>query len=215
MVNLYIKEYFKFGEKLTFLARKNNTNDLTLTIFIYTNNLYVYFNLIQNKWSTSSSPNSTTYQHSVFLNDFEVGKFYYIVEIPSSVLPKPSILDIKISDGISEDSKFIHYGNYFVNPSLVKIYGNIYDALGNPLSDKVLSFTVANTLTYTDNSPYSSMTTSTITDSSGYFEINLNRSYDYIASVPELNFSKLVKVSNIPANTNAAELIFSSTDRLC
>jgi len=215
MLSLFVKESFKLGEKLTFLIKKDSTSDVNIVIFTYPNNLYIYYDTTQNKWKSSASLQTTTYTHSVFLNDFESNTFYYLVQIPSFVIPKPSFITIKVTDGMLEDQKTVSYGTYFTEPSLITVYGTLYDALGKAMRDKAVSFTVANTLTYTDNSPYSSMTAYTTTDENGYFEINLNRRYDYIASIPELNFSKLVKISNVPKDTNAVELIFSSTDKLC
>lgn len=59
------------------------------------------------------------------------------------------------------------------------------------------------------------MSASTTTDENGYFSILLNKNYNYVVVVPELNYRKVVKLSELPNNVTSVELVFGEVSNLC
>ncbi|AZU97798.1 hypothetical protein PGDDIFCJ_00171 [Thermus phage YS40_Isch] len=209
-MEIIAKEHYKLGENLLFVIR-GFTNDVTLTIQTIKSGKYIFNN--SSSWETSDTVASTTLLFSDSLDDN--GTKYFIIEIPKESLLKNDIYKLFVDDSNTQAEKFVFVGDSFTSPPKINVYGNLYDALGRPVSFATLTFSVLNPVGYFDNSPITSMSASTTTDENGYFSILLNKNYNYVVVVPELNYRKVVKLSELPNNVTSVELVFGEVSNLC
>ncbi|BAK53851.1 hypothetical protein TMA_163 [Thermus phage TMA] len=209
-MEIIAKEYYKLGENLLFVIR-GFTNDVSLTIRTIKSGKYIFRNTFG--WTTADTQTPTTFLFSDALDDN--GTKYFIIEIPKESLLKNDIYKLFVDDGNTQTEKFIFVGDSFTSPPKINVYGNLYDALGRPVSSTTLTFSVLNPVGYFDNSPITSMNASTTTDENGYFSILLNKNYNYVVVVPELNYRKVVKLSELPDSVTSVELVFGEVSNLC
>lgn len=209
-MEIVAKEYYRLGENLLFIIR-GFSNDITLTIQTIKAQKYIFKNI--NGWTISNTQTSTTLSFADALDDS--GTKYFIIEIPKESLVKNDIYKIFVDDSNVQVERFVFVGDSFTSPPKINVYGNLYDALGRPVSFATLTFSVLNPVGYFDNSPITSMSASTTTDENGYFSILLNKNYNYVVVVPELNYRKVVKLSELPNNVTSVELVFGEVNNLC
>lgn len=209
-MEIVAKEYYKLGENLLFIIR-GFSNDITLTIQTIKAQKYIFKNI--NGWTISNTQTSTTLSFANALDDN--GTKYFIIEIPKESLVKNDIYKIFVDDSNVQVERFVFVGDSFTSPPKINVYGNLYDALGRPVSFATLTFSVLNPAGYFDNSPITSMSASITTDENGYFSILLNKNYNYVVVVPELNYRKIVKLSELPNNVTSVELVFGEVNNLC
>lgn len=208
-MNVIVRENYNLGENLFFVVY--HETDVTLTV--QSLSPIKYFYISNNAWQSSNTYNTTTLSITDSVQD---GTSYFrLVEIPKTLLPKNTIYKITVSNNTDSVTKYTFYGQRFLSPPLVNIYGNLYDALGRPISGHSIVFSVLNPVGYFDNNPVTAITASVSTDENGYFSINLNRRYDYVVTVPELNYRKIIKLSQLPNNVNSFELVFEEVGSIC
>ncbi len=210
-MEIIAREHYRLGENLFFLI--THQTDVVLEIKSLSPIKYIYFNTTNQSWTTSNTVNTTSI--TTASSTLEDGIYYRQIEIPSRVIPKNTLLRLKLSDATNTYTAYVFYGERYSLPNMVTIYGTFFDALGNPLAGHSLVFTVLNPVGYFDNNPLTSMTASTSTDSNGYFSINLNRLYDYVVTIPELNYRKVIKVSQLPDSVNSFELVLGEVNNIC
>lgn len=209
-MEILAKDYYKVGENLLFLIR-NVSQDTSLTIKTIREQKYIV--KTTSGWTILNSLSSTTLLFAEALDDN--GIKYFLIEVPKNSLVKNDIYKISVDDGTTQTEKFVFLGESFSVPQKINVYGNLYDALARPVSYATITFNVLNPVGYFDNSPITSMSASTTTDENGYFSILLNRNYNYVVVVPELNYRKIIKLSEIPSSVSSVELIFGEVNNLC
>ena len=204
------REYYNLGENLSFSLR-NVTTDVVLTVFLLRDRKYVA--KIGSEWQRYDSLTTTTL---LLTNSLSLGtENYFLVEIPKTMFNSGEFVYIKADYNSQTFEKTVFYGMSLASPSLVTVYGTLFDALGQPMVGETISFQVLNPVTYFDNSPATSIQASTTTNSNGYFSISLNRRYDYLVVLPRLNYSKYIKLSQIPNTQTSVELVFENLASYC
>ncbi|MEM3368573.1 MAG: hypothetical protein QXP88_00545 [Thermoproteota archaeon] len=209
MINIITKQNFISGEALQFTIKTDLL--FSFSVFCINTQKYYTFNFTNNTWTTSATASTNTVTSlSAYpvLNGFR----YAVFTIPTSLIPKPSSFVIFGSDTDTTpntDEEIVFYGlNIPTNANTVNVYGTLFDAYGNPVVGESLVFSVLNQTTYFDNSQYTSFNAYTQTDNQGFFSLNLNRGYDYVLSIPRLGFSKLLKLTQVPATNSSVEVDF-------
>jgi len=209
VISIITRNNFTSGESLHFIFKTDLP--FSFSVFCINTQRYYTFNFTNNTWSTSN--NASTNTVTSLTSYPQVNGFRYVpFTIPTNLIPKPSTFVIFARDtdtpsNTSEETVF--YGlNIPTSANIINVYGKLFDAYGNPVVGESLVFSVMNETTYFDNSQYTSFNAYTQTDNQGFFSLNLNRSYDYILSVPRLGFTKLLKVSNVPPSISSVEVDF-------
>ena len=205
------REYFSPGENVFFLIR-NPASDVDVKIYLYNERKFLTKDNNGN-FIKVNTPTTFSISRTNFISNGTEN--FYILTIPRRLLRPYEILNANFSDNTTTKELIVFYGQNFTLPGLVRVYGNLYDARGNPLSGETISFQVLNPTTYFDNSPSTMISTSTSTNELGYFSIELNRTYNYLVVLPRLNYSKFIKLSSLPQNVNEVELVFSDVEALC
>lgn len=144
-------------------------------------------------------------------NPLDSTRMYAKAEISTYFLTQPDILFIRASNDADATNQVFTEVQVGVRVAyatdMITLYGFLYDTQGNPLANKVVTFSVLNSATYFDNSPVTRLNAYTITDNNGKFTITLNRNYDYVLSLNEFNYTKVIKVSEIPDNVQEIEVV--------
>lgn len=209
MISIITKNNFISGESLHFIFKTDLP--FSFSIFCISNQKYYTFNFTNSTWSISNTASTNTVA-SLASYPQTNGFRYVSFTIPTSLIPKPSTFVIFASDTDTPNNtaeETVFYGLNIPNSTnVINVYGTLFDAYGNPVVGESLVFSVINETTYFDNSQYTSFNAYTQTDNQGFFSLNLNRSYDYILSIPRLGFSKLLKVSNVPPSSSSVEVDF-------
>lgn len=209
MINIISKQEFVSGESLSFIVKTDLP--FIFTVFCLTNSKYFVYNTSTGVWSTTTTPTSNsiaTLTSYPLVNGFR----HITFSIPTNLIPKPSVFVIYGQDTDTIPNVFetsVFYGlNIPTSASTINVYGTLFDAYGNPVEGESLVFSVLNETTYFDNSKYTSFNAYTQTNEQGFFSINLNRKYDYALSIPRLGFTKILKISNVPASNSSVEVDF-------
>jgi uncharacterized GH25 family protein len=212
VISLYSKESFLNGEDLFFVAKTDTNTTLNVLIYSINRDKYVVYDFSNNVWTESTSPSFTTYSTTSSYKDEGTERFL-IVRAPKTFFSKPDFVKIKVentSDSTDFQEKIIIYGEALpLEAEKINVYGQLFDAYGNPLVGESVVFSVVNETTYYDNSLYSSMNAFTSTDANGRFSIYLNRRYNYVLTLPRLAYSKLLKIKDVPSSVNAVEVSFN------
>lgn len=88
----------------------------------------------------------------------------------------------------------------------VNVFGFLRDARGDFMSNIPVTFTVLNRGGYFDNTPSTSLNAMTLSDKLGKFEIQLNRNYDYVMAIDEVNYRRQIKLSTLPRGVENVEV---------
>lgn len=210
-----VRQQYSLTEDLTFFLLSSPI-DVRITVYDTTNQLYIYKNS-QNEWVSSQTVNYTDFLSTDFTSVPPVSQSYLFVRVPNRVIRKNIILLIKAVNLANNDETFVYtqYGTFISTPGLVTVYGNLFDATANPLANTAITFSIINPISYFDNSLTTNIHATVVTDNNGSFSIQLNRQYDYIATVPAFNLMKVIRLSRLPSNIDAVELRFENVDRIC
>ncbi len=214
MINLYSKESFLNGEDLFFVAKTDINTTLKVLVYSINRDKYVVYDFDDSVWTESTSPSFTEYSNTSSYRDEGTERFL-IVRVPKTFFSKPDFVKIKVensSDPNDFQEKIVIYGEALpLEAEKINVYGQLFDAYGNPLVGESVVFSVVNETTYYDNSLYSSMNAFTSTDNNGRFSIYLNRRYNYVLTLPRLAYSKLLKIKEVPSSVSAVEVSFAPT----
>jgi len=214
VISLYSKESFLNGEDLFFVAKTDTNTTLKALIYSINRDKYVVYDFNDNAWVESASPSFTTYSNASSYRDEDTERFL-VVRVPKTLFSKPDFVKIRVensSDSNDFQEKIVVYGEALpLEAEKINVYGQLFDAYGNPLVGESVVFSVVNETTYYDNSLYSSMNAFTSTDVNGRFSIYLNRRYNYVLTLPRLAYSKLLKIKDVPSNVSAVEVSFVPT----
>ena len=136
---------------------------------------------------------------------------YAVLKLSTYYLTRPDMLNIQVTntnDPTDTISFLVKVGEV---PALaadtILVYGYLYNTYGEPIRHEPVTFTVLNSASYFDNAPITRLNATTLTDESGRFEIPINRRYDYVFSVSRLNYTKLLKISEVPDNVLTLEVV--------
>lgn len=216
-MRVLVNERYTLGEDI-FISFSHMAGNLRIVIYDLRNQRYLHRNASGN-WIFSN-----TYQYTdINSNDFTsvqtaLGPVnVYNIRIPRTALAKNTrylVQGVDISNG-DNDTKYFLYGEILQEPSLITVYGILRDATGNPLINLTITFSVVNPVSYFDNSLTSKITATATTNENGLFSINLNRQYNYIMTVPGLDFMKLIKISEVPNTVTAVEIIPEAIENIC
>jgi len=136
---------------------------------------------------------------------------YLRVPINTYYLLRPDFLNIHLEDSANPADSLdivVQAGEFAaLAADTITLYGFLYDTYGEPIKHEPITFTVLNSASYFDNSPVTTLNATTLTDHSGRFEIQLNRRYDYILSISRLNYTKVLKVSEVPDSVTSLEVL--------
>jgi hypothetical protein len=213
VIRIYSRESFLNGEDLFFVAQTDTNTTLKVLVYSINRDKYVVYDFTDSVWTESSSPSFTTYSNASSYRDEGTERFL-IVRVPKIFFSKPDFVKIRVensSDPTDFQEKILIYGEALpLEAEKINVYGQIFDAYGNPLVGESVVFSVVNETTYYDNSLYSSMNAFTSTDANGRFSIYLNRRYNYVLTLPRLAYSKLLKIKEVPSSVNAVEVSFDS-----
>jgi hypothetical protein len=211
VISLYSKESFLNGEDLFFVAQTDTSTTLKILVYSINRDKYVVYDFTDNTWTESSSPSFTTYSNASFYRDEGTERFL-VVRVPKTFFSKPDFVKIRVENSSDSDDfqeKILIYGEALpLEAEKINVYGQLFDAYGNPLVGESVVFSVVNETTYYDNSLYSSMNAFTSTDNNGRFSIYLNRRYNYVLTLPRLAYSKLLKIKEVPSGVSAVEVSF-------
>ena len=214
MINIYSKEYFLNGEDLFFVAKTDTSTTLKVLVYSINRDKYVYYDFDDEIWKESSAQSFTEYPNLSHYRD-EGAERFLIVRVPKRFFSKPDFVKVKVENSSDADDfqeKIFVYGEALpLEVEKINVYGQIFDAYGNPLVGESVVFSVVNETTYYDNSLYSSMNAFTSTDTNGRFSIYLNRRYNYVLTLPRLSYSKLLKIKDVPLSVSAVEVSFEPT----
>jgi len=198
---LEFKNVLNYGENVFITALAIDSDDYEFSIYSTTLGKYLtlttpFSSITETFFNSTKTPYKTSY-----LQRFQ---------FPLSRLQKADTLIgyIRNKTDLLENYTFtIQYGTSgIILPSLVNIYGYLYDAYGVPVNGESITFTVLNSASYFDNAPATMLNATTQTDRDGKFSLSINRSYDYVLSISRLNFTKLVKLSSLPAGIETVEV---------
>jgi hypothetical protein len=214
VISLHSKESFLNGEDLFFVAKTDNSTTLKVLIYSINRDKYVVYNFTDNAWAENSSLSFTTYSNASSYRDEGTERFL-IVRVPKTFFSKPDFVKIRVENSLDStdfQEKIVTYGEALpLEAEKINVYGQLFDAYGNPLAGESVVFSVVNETTYYDNSLYSSMNAFTSTDVNGRFSIYLNRRYNYVLTLPRLAYSKLLKIKDVPLSVSAVEVSFGPT----
>ena len=139
-----------------------------------------------------------------------VGSFLKI-EISTFFLTQPDLLSIHVENTAdsNDTAEFMIQAGDFVAKATdtITLYGYLYNTYGEPITHEPITFTVLNSASYFDNAAITRLNATTLTDTQGRFEITINRNYDYVMSVSRLNYTKVLKVSEIPDSVQMLEVL--------
>jgi len=211
VISLYSKESFLNGEDLFFIAKTNTSTTLKVLVYSINRDKYIYYDFDDEIWKESASTSFTEYSNASSYMDEGTERFL-IVRVPKRFFSKPDFVKIRVentSDTLDFQEKIVIYGEALpLEAEKINVYGQLFDAYGNPLVGESVVFSVVNETTYYDNSLYSSMNAFTSTDANGRFSIYLNRRYNYVLTLPRLSYSKLLKIKDVPSSVGAVEVSF-------
>lgn len=136
---------------------------------------------------------------------------YLKVDVSTYYLTQPDFLSIHVENSTdpTDFSEFIIQAGDFVAlaADTINLYGYLHDTYGRPIVREPITFTVLNSASYFDNAPITTLNATTLTDEQGRFEININRRYDYVMSISRLNYTKVLKISEVPDSVTSLEVI--------
>lgn len=136
---------------------------------------------------------------------------YLKVTVSTYYLLRPDFLSIHIEDSANPSDSLdvvVQAGEFAaLAADTITLYGFLYDTYGEPIKHEPITFTVLNSASYFDNAPVTMLNATTLTDHSGRFEIQLNRRYDYVMSISRLNYTKVLKVSEVPDSVTSLEVL--------
>lgn len=198
---------FKIGEIAKISAI--GTTDTTYTMTAYSTHLIKYLGLTGNFDSSTPVNFSITKDLQTFTS---LNKYLYNFSFSSSTLSNPDLIIVSVINTLvpTETNDFLVTvgDNYANQPSLIHLYGYVYDAYGTPVSGEAIVLTVLNTGNmYFDNSATTSWTATAITDRMGRYDLYINRQYDYILSIHRLNYTKKIQVTTVPTTVTDVQVL--------
>lgn len=212
----FTKVQFKLGETIRFYA--DYPQDYRFSVTVFSTSLEKYLNSSGKFESTApvliygSEKLTVTHGPSSAPITTKIREF----SVPTSGINGPDILLVNTFQESTASPGEVHHISVVpvyvgdlssTQPSLVTVYGSVFDAYGNPVIGESVTFTVLNSATYFDNAPTTTLNATAQTDRQGRFELQLNRAYNYVFSISRLNYTKMVRLSSLPANVSAVELV--------
>ncbi len=118
-MEIIAREHYRLGENLFFLI--THQTDVDLEIKSLSPIKYIYFNTTNQNWTISNTVNTTSI--TTASSTLEDGIYYRQIEIPSRVIPKNTLLRLKLSDSTDTYTVYVFYGERYSLPNMVTIYG--------------------------------------------------------------------------------------------
>lgn len=136
---------------------------------------------------------------------------YLQLDVSTYYLTQPDFLSVHVENTTDPNDtvEFILQAGAFVAlaADTINLYGYLYDTYGEPIAHEPITFTVLNSASYFDNAAITRINATTLTDKEGRFEININRRYDYVMSISRLNYTKVLKLSEVPDSVTSLEVL--------
>jgi len=133
------------------------------------------------------------------------------LSISTYYLTQPDFLGVHVENvaNPADMTNFVIQAGDFVAlaADTIDLYGYLYNTYGEPIAHEPITFTVINSASYFDNAPITRLNATTLTDAQGRFEISVNRRYDYIMSISRLNYTKVLKISEVPDTVTSLEVL--------